>query len=387
MREVSYREAVRDGLAEEMERDASVVMLGEDIEPGRRLQRHPGTGRPLRPRPRHRHADLRARVHGAAFGAAVKGLRPVVEIMFGDFLGLVIDTLVNQASKYWYLSNEQASVPLVVRTAVGAGARFGACHSQTPIGWFLGEPGLKLVAPATAADAKGLTKAAIRDDNPVIVFEHKLLYGRKGEVADGDDALVPIGKAAMRRAGSDVTIVAAMRCRRDSRSPRPRSSPRAGIEAEVIDLRSLRPLDAGDDREAPPRSTRRLVVVEEGPPTGGYAARRVADRRRAGRADRRAARHDAGPADPFARRSRTQRSRRQRTSRRPRRRWSADLRLTRDACDRLTRCETIAGSVERYGSRPNRRSSGIDGWKEEGKWEKTRGRSVRCARARRGSIG
>ena len=113
----------------------------------------------------------------------MKGFRPVVEIMFGDFLGLVVDTLVNQASKYWYLSNEQASVPLVVRSAVGGGARFGACHSQTPTGWFLGEPGLKLVRPATPADAKGLTKAAIRDDNPVIVFEHKMLYGRKGEVA------------------------------------------------------------------------------------------------------------------------------------------------------------------------------------------------------------
>ena len=124
-------------------------------------------------------------------------MRPVVEIMFADFLGLVVDTLVNQASKYWYLSDEQASVPLVVRSAVGAGARFGACHSQTPTGWFLGEPGLKLVAASNAADAKGLTKAAIRDDNPVIVFEHKLLYGRKDEVPDGDDALVPIGKASV----------------------------------------------------------------------------------------------------------------------------------------------------------------------------------------------
>ena len=189
--------------------------------------------------------------------------------MFGDFLGLVVDTLVNQASKYWYMSNEQASVPLVVRSAVGAGARFGACHSQTPVGWFLAEPGLRLVAPATPADAKGLTKAAIRDDNPVIVFEHKLLYGRKAEVADGDEALVPIGKAAVRRAGADVTIVAAMAAVEKALAAADELAG-AGIDAEVIDLRSLRPLDANAIAESAEK-TKRLVVVEEGPPTGGYA--------------------------------------------------------------------------------------------------------------------
>jgi pyruvate/2-oxoglutarate/acetoin dehydrogenase E1 component len=201
-------------------------------------------------------------------------MRPVVEIMFGDFLGLVVDTLVNQASKYWYLSNEQASVPLVVRSAVGAGARFGACHSQTPTGWFLGEPGLTLVGASTPADAKGLMKAAIRDDNPVICFEHKMLYGRKGEVPDGEAALVPIGRAAVRRAGSDVTIAGALAAVEPALAAAEELAGE-GIEAEVLDLRTLRPLDE-EAIAGSVAKTGRLVVVEEGPPTGGYASDVVA---------------------------------------------------------------------------------------------------------------
>jgi pyruvate/2-oxoglutarate/acetoin dehydrogenase E1 component len=268
--EVSFREAIRDGLAEEMQRDASVFVMGEDVEPDGVFNTTPGLGEQFG---RDRVVDTpiyELAFTAAAFGAAVKGMRPVVEIMFGDFLGLVVDTLVNQASKYWYLSNEQASVPLVVRSAVGAGARFGACHSQTPTGWFLGEPGLKLVAASNAADAKGLTKAAIRDDNPVICFEHKMLYGRKGEVADGDAALVPIGKAAVPRTGSDVTIVAALAAV-DLALAAADELARDGVEAEVIDLRTLRPLDEATIATSAAK-TGRLVVVEEGPPTGGYAS-------------------------------------------------------------------------------------------------------------------
>jgi pyruvate/2-oxoglutarate/acetoin dehydrogenase E1 component len=270
MRELSYREAVQDGLAEEMERDERVVLLGEDIAPGGVFNVTPALFSRFGP---DRVIDMpisELAFTGAAFGAAARGLRPVVEIMFGDFLGLVIDTLVNQSSKYWYLSNEQASIPLVVRSAVGAGARLGACHSQTPTGWFLGEPGLKLVAPATAADAKGLTMAAIRDDNPVIVFEHKLLYGRKGEVPDGEEGLVPLGKAAIRRRGGDVTIAAAMRMVEVALEAADELAG-DGVESEVVDLRTLRPLDAETIAESAAR-TGRLVVVEEGPPTGGYAA-------------------------------------------------------------------------------------------------------------------
>jgi acetoin:2,6-dichlorophenolindophenol oxidoreductase subunit beta len=270
VRELSFREAIRDGLAEEMERDASVIVIGEDVEPGGVFNATPGLV--------ERFGQARVidtpiselAFTGAAFGAAVKGLRPVVEIMFGDFLGLVVDTLVNQSSKYWYLSGEQASVPLVVRSAVGAGARFGACHSQTPSGWFLGEPGLKLVAASNPADGKGLTKAAIRDDNPVIVFEHKLLYGRKGSVEDGEAAFVPIGKAAVRREGGDVTIAAAL-AMVDTALAAAEQLAADGIEADVIDLRTLRPLDT-ETIATSSAKTKRLVVIEEGPATGGYAS-------------------------------------------------------------------------------------------------------------------
>jgi pyruvate/2-oxoglutarate/acetoin dehydrogenase E1 component len=274
MAEVSFREAIRDGLAEELERDPTVFVMGEDVEPGGVFNVTPGLVERFG---ENRVVDTpisEMAFAAAAFGAAVKGMRPVIEIMFGDFLGLVIDTLVNQASKYWYLSNEQASVPLVVRSAVGAGARFGACHSQTPTGWFLGEPGLKLVAASTPADAKGLIKSAVRDPNPVVVFEHKLLYGRKGETSDGEDAIVPIGKAAVRRTGADVTIVGAMAAA-DWAFSAAESLAGEGIEADVLDLRTLRPLDEAAIAESAAK-TKRLVVVEEGPPTGGYASDVVA---------------------------------------------------------------------------------------------------------------
>jgi pyruvate/2-oxoglutarate/acetoin dehydrogenase E1 component len=274
MRQVSYREAVRDAIGEEMDRDPSVILLGEDVQPGGVFNATPGLVDRFGP---DRVIDTpisELAFTSAAFAAAVKGLRPVVEIMFADFLGLVIDTLVNQASKYWYLSNEQASVPMVVRSAVGGGGRLGACHSQTPVGWFLGEPGLKLVCPATPADAKGLTKAAIRDPNPVVVFEHKFLYGRKSDVADGEEALVPIGRAATRREGSDVTLVAALAMVEVALAAADDLAGR-GIEAEVIDLRSLRPLD-GETIARSVEKTGRIVVVEEGPPLGGYGAEVVA---------------------------------------------------------------------------------------------------------------
>ncbi len=272
--ETSYRLAVRDALAEELERDSTVVLLGEDVRIGGVFNATPELFDRFGP---ERILDTPISEMGftaAAFGAAVRGLRPVVEIMFGDFLGLVLDTLANQAAKYWYVSNEQASVPLTVRTTVGAGARFGAYHSQTPVGWLLGIAGLKIVAPATPADAKALTKAAIRDDNPVVVLEHKLLYGRKGEVADADASVERIGAAAVRRGGGDVTVAAALASLEHSLTAAELLAGE-GIEAEVIDLRSLRPLDRATLAESAAK-TGRLVVVEEGPPTGGYAAEVVA---------------------------------------------------------------------------------------------------------------
>jgi pyruvate/2-oxoglutarate/acetoin dehydrogenase E1 component len=272
--ELSFRQAIRDGLAEEMERDERVVLFGEDVVPGGVFNVTPGLAERFGS---NRVVDMpisELAFTSASFAAAVKGFRPVVEIMFGDFLGLVVDTLVNQASKYWFLSNEQASVPLVVRSAVGAGARFGACHSQTPTGWFLGEPGLKLVAPSNPADAKALTKAAVRDDNPVIVFEHKLLYGRKGEVSDDVDEVAEIGKAVRLREGGDVTIAAALAAVETALAAAEELEAE-GIHADVLDLRSLRPLDV-EAIAASAGRTGRLVVVEEGPPLGGYSAEVVA---------------------------------------------------------------------------------------------------------------
>jgi len=192
----------------------------------------------------------------------------VIEIMFGDFLMLSMDSLVNQSAKYWYLSNEQASVPLVVRSAVGAGGNFGAIHSQNPISWFHNVPGLKIVAPATPTDAKALLKAAIRDDNPVLFFEHKRLYSMKEDVPDAVDA-GEIGRAAVVREGTDVTLVSCMKGVHDCLAAAELLA-EDGVEAEVIDLRTIRPLDK-DTILASLAKTNRLCVVEEGPVTGGWA--------------------------------------------------------------------------------------------------------------------
>ncbi len=267
MAEVEFRRAIRDALDEELARDERVLFFGEDVAAAGGVfvvtpdlaDKYPGRvfDTPI--------SELA--LAGAAFGSAVCGMRPVIEIMFGDFLPLAMDSLVNQAAKYWYISKEQASVPLVVRSAIGAGGRFGAIHSQTPISWLLGVPGLKIVCPATPGDAKGLLKAAIRDPNPVLFLEHKRLYSLKGEV---DGEVVPIGKGAMVRPGRDLTIVGAMKTVHDSLQAAKQLAER-GIDAEVIDLRTIRPMDTGLVLESVAK-TSRLVVVEEGPRTGGWAA-------------------------------------------------------------------------------------------------------------------
>ncbi|MHB8691012.1 MAG: alpha-ketoacid dehydrogenase subunit beta [Solirubrobacteraceae bacterium] len=267
MPEIEFRHAIRDALDEELARDESVIFFGEDVAA-------PGGVFAVTPGLQEKHGADRVfdtpiselAIAGAAFGSAVCGLRPVYEIMFGDFLPLAMDALVNQAAKYWYLSNEQSSVPLVVRSAVGGGGRFGAIHSQVPISWFLGVPGLKIVCPATPADAKGLLKSAIRDPNPVLFLEHKRLYSVKGEVGD---ELVPLSSANVVRAGSDVTVVTAMRGVPDSLAAADDLAA-VGIDVEVIDLRTLRPLDFATIARSLAK-TNRLVVVEEGPETGGWA--------------------------------------------------------------------------------------------------------------------
>jgi acetoin:2,6-dichlorophenolindophenol oxidoreductase subunit beta len=264
--EVEFREALRQALDEELERDERVIFFGEDVAvaggvfavtPG--LFDRYGADRvfdtPI--------SELA--LAGAAYGSAVCGLRPVIEIMFGDFLPLAMDSLVNQAAKFYFLDGEQG-VPLVVRSIVGGGGRFGAIHSQTPVSWFTGVPGLKIAAPATPADAKGLLKAAIRDENPVLFFEHKRLYSTKGEV---NGEVVPLGRASVVREGDDVTIVTALKCVHDALAAADELAGR-GVSAEVIDLRTLRPLDT-ETILASVAKTNRIVVVEEGPLTGGWA--------------------------------------------------------------------------------------------------------------------
>jgi acetoin:2,6-dichlorophenolindophenol oxidoreductase subunit beta len=267
--ELEFRRAIRDALDEEIERDPSVVFFGEDVAaPGGVFMTTPGL--------HEKHGQARVfdtpiselAMAGAAFGAAVTGLRPVIEIMFGDFMALPMDSLVNQSAKFWYVSNEQASVPLVVRSAVGAGGRFGAMHSQIHGSWFQGIPGIKIVGPSNPADAKGLLKSAIRDDNPVIFLEHKRIYSVKGP--EPSEETVPLGKAAVAREGRDITIVSALRGVRDALEAAEQLAG-DGIDAEVVDLRSLRPLDHETVLESVAR-TNRLMVVEEGTRVGGWAA-------------------------------------------------------------------------------------------------------------------
>jgi pyruvate/2-oxoglutarate/acetoin dehydrogenase E1 component len=269
--QLEFRVAIREAIIEEMERDESVVFFGEDIAaeqggvfavtPG--IQEHFGADRvfdtPI--------SELA--ITGAAFGAAVTGLRPIIEIMFGDFMGLSMDSLVNQSAKYWYLSGEQRSAPLVVRSAVGGGGRFGAIHSQTHATWFQGVPGLKIVFPSSPAEAKGLLKAAIRDENPVIFLEHKRLYSVKGPPPEQE--VLPLGRANVARSGTDLTIVSVGKGVPDALTAADGLAERDGIEAEVIDLRTLRPLDLETVLESVAR-TNRLLAVEEGPATGGWAS-------------------------------------------------------------------------------------------------------------------
>ena len=264
---LAFRTAIRDALDEELAADERVILFGEDIAAAggvfattTGLYEKYGSERvfdtPI--------SELA--LAGAAFGSAVHGLRPVVEIMFGDFLTLAMDSLVNQATKYWFLTQEQVSVPLTIRSVVGAGGQFGAIHSQMPVSWFMGVPGLKIVSPSNPADAKALLKAAIRDDNPVLFFEHKRLYTLEGEV---DGAQGRLGEAAVVREGSDVTLVAAMKSVHDGLEAA-NALEQDRVSVEVIDLRTLRPFDL-DTVLASVRKTNRIVVVEEGPLTGGWA--------------------------------------------------------------------------------------------------------------------
>jgi pyruvate/2-oxoglutarate/acetoin dehydrogenase E1 component len=271
--EVEFRDAIRQALDEELARDERVFLFGEDVAvAGGVFAVTPGLLEEHGPDRVFDTPISELAMTGAAYGAAITGKRPVLEIMFGDFLALSMDTLINQASKYWFLTGGAQGVPLVIRSVVGGGGRFGAIHSQMPVSWLTGITGLKIVAPATPADAKGLLKAAIRDDNPVVFLEHKRLYSLKGEV--GGDEVVPLGRARIAREGTRITLVTAMKGVHDCLEAA-EALAADGIDAEVVDLRTLRPLDL-ETVLASVAKTNRVAVVEEGPLTGGWAGELLA---------------------------------------------------------------------------------------------------------------
>ena len=262
-KELSYLEAIREALAEEMRRDAKVFVLGEDVGPyggafgaTQGLFEEFGEARVLDT------PISESAIVGISIGAALRGYRPVAEMQFADFIACAFDQIVNQAATLRYRYGGRAGVPLVVRAPSGGGVGGGLYHSQNPEAWFVHRPGLKVVAPDTAFDAKGLLKAAIRDDNPVIYFEHKYLYRRaKGPVPEGDE-IVPIGVAATRRPGRDITLVTYGAMLSPSLEAANQLA-REGVEVEVIDLRTLQPFDKAAILESVERTNRALIVHED----------------------------------------------------------------------------------------------------------------------------
>jgi pyruvate dehydrogenase E1 component beta subunit len=267
-----YREALNQALREEMQRDESVFLMGEDI--GVFQGAFKVTAGLLEEFGEKRVRDTpisENTIVGMGVGAAMTGLRPVVELMTINFSLLAMDQIVNHAAHIHYMFGGQARVPLVVRMPQGAGHQLGPTHSHCFEAMFLQVPGLLVAVPSTAADAKGLLKAAIRDDNPVVFIEHEYLYGQRGEVPENGDHVARFGEAAVRREGSDVTIVGISRMAITAERVAEQLASEHEIEAEVIDPRTLRPLDL-DTILASVRRTNRCVIVEEGWPHGGVGA-------------------------------------------------------------------------------------------------------------------
>jgi pyruvate dehydrogenase E1 component beta subunit len=267
---ISYRDAVAEGIAREMRRDPAVVCLGEDIgEAGGVFKTTAGLFKEFGPERVWDTPISEQAIAGAAMGAAMTGMRPVAEIMFSDFLACCWDYLANEIPKVRYMTGGQVTVPLVVRTANGGGLGFGAQHSQATENWALTVPGLKIAAPATPADVIGMMAAAVRSDDPVVFFEHKGLLASKG-APPPPDHVVELGRATVVRAGADVTLVALA-----SMVPVALKAAELlageGIEAEIVDLRCLVPLDVATVLASLGR-TSRLVTVEENPYQGGWGA-------------------------------------------------------------------------------------------------------------------
>jgi pyruvate dehydrogenase E1 component beta subunit len=271
MTQLRYREALNEALREEMRRDESVLLMGEDI--GVFDGAFKVTAGLL-----EEFGDRRVRdtpisentIVGMGVGAAMAGLRPVVELMTINFSLLALDQVINHAAHIRFMFGGQVTVPLVIRMPQGAGHQLGPTHSHCLEALYLQIPGLLVAVPSTAADAKGLLKAAIRDDNPVVFIEHESLYGRRGEVPE-DAGITRFGEAAIRRAGDDVTIIGISRMAVTAEAAAAQLADEHGVSAEVIDPRTLRPLDLDTILESV-RKTNRCVVVEEGWPHGGVGA-------------------------------------------------------------------------------------------------------------------
>jgi pyruvate dehydrogenase E1 component beta subunit len=269
---IRYREALNQALREEMQRDESVFLMGEDI--GVFQGAFKVTAGLLDEFGEKRVRDTpisENTIVGTGVGAAMSGLRPVVELMTINFSLLAMDQIVNHAAHIHYMFGGQVRVPLVVRMPQGAGHQLGPTHSHCLEAMYLQVPGLLVAAPSTAADAKGLLKAAIRDDNPVVFIEHEYLYGQRGEVPDNGDHVARFGEAAIRREGADVTIVGISRMAVTAERAADVLASEHDVEAEVIDPRTLRPLDLDTILDSV-RKTNRCVVVEEGWPHGGVGA-------------------------------------------------------------------------------------------------------------------
>jgi len=262
MPEIMYRDAIRDALAEEMRRDERVFVMGEDVAIyGGAYSATKGLWEEFGDERVRDTAISEAAIAGAATGAAMCGMRPVAEIMYVDFMTIAMDQFVNQAGKNRYMFGGKTTVPMVLRTEGGAGRSIAAHHSQSLEAWFCHAPGVFVVMPSTPYDAKGLLKTCIRDDNPILFIEHKMLYSTKGEVPE-EEYLIPLGEAAVRRQGDDVTIIGYSRMALRAEEAGEVLA-EDGIRAEVIDLRCLKPLDIDCILDSV-RKTGRLVLASEG---------------------------------------------------------------------------------------------------------------------------
>jgi pyruvate dehydrogenase E1 component beta subunit len=271
---ITYKEALNKAMADALEEDDKVFLLGEDIAAaGGPFKITDGLFDRFGPR-RVRDTPISEQaIIGTAIGAALQGLRPVAEIMFADFAGVCFDGIANELAKYRYMTGGQVSMPATIRLGNGAGAGFGAQHSQSVENWFLNVPGLKIAVPATPADAYGLLRAAIRDPDPVLVFEHKHLFNHKGEIADAPE-IPELGRADIVRAGKDVTLVATQLMRHRAEEAAERLAGE-GVEVEVIDPRTVMPLDM-ETVGASVDKTNRLVVAQECSNDGSWGATLVA---------------------------------------------------------------------------------------------------------------